>query len=64
VKDEEITEHAVEMSGGGMHVRWEGPEMEHIYPLEEWIENQQRHGGKVYRRKIVVVEGWTEVARS
>jgi hypothetical protein len=51
------------MSGGGMHVRNDDPEIERIYPLEQWIPAQQRDGGKIYRRKVVVVEDWTEVAR-
>jgi hypothetical protein len=58
---EPVTEHAVEMSGGGMHVRWDDPEMERIYPLAQWIPDQQRHGGHVWRRRIIVVEDWSEV---
>ncbi len=58
---EEITEHATEMSGGGMHVRWSDPMAEKIYPLDEWIPAQQQHGGKVYRRRIIVVEDWQQV---
>jgi hypothetical protein len=58
---EPVTEHAVEMSGGGMHVRWDDPEMERIYPLAQWIPAQQRHGGHVWRRRIIVVEDWSEV---
>ena len=57
----EITEHATMMSGGGMHVRIDLPEVEDIYPLAEWIEHNQRFGGKVYRRRIIVVEDWAEV---
>jgi hypothetical protein len=58
----EITEHAIQMSGGGMHVRCDEPEIEEIYPLAEWIPHQQRFGGKVYRRRIIVVEDWAEVS--
>ena len=53
----EITEYATMMSGGGMHVRWDDPEVERIYPLAEWIPL----GGKVYRRRVIVVEDWEEV---
>lgn len=60
MSDELIVEHAVEMSGGGMHVRWEGAEKE--YPLSQWIPAKRRCGGKVYRRKILVVEDWVEVS--
>lgn len=61
-----ITEHGERMSGGGFHVRAseaDVPGLEDIYPLEQWIRSQQRFGGKVYRRKIIVVEDWTEVPR-
>lgn len=54
-----VTEHAIGMSGGSMQVRPD--DIEHIYPLVEWIENHQRHGGKVFTRKIIVVEDWHEV---
>ncbi len=60
--DEAIVEHAIQMSGGGMHVRCDDPEIERIYPLAEWIGHQQRFGGKVYRRRIIVVEDWRQVA--
>lgn len=58
----EVTEYATQMSGGGFHVRNDEPEIEEIYPLAKWIPAQQRFGGKVYRRRIIVVEDWTEVA--
>ena len=57
--DKIVTEHAIEMSGGGMQVRWKGAER--VYPLKDWIPAQQRFGGRVYQRKIIVVEDWTEV---
>lgn len=56
-----VTEHAIRMSDGSMQVRNSDPELERIYPFERWVENQQRSGGTVYRRRIVVVEDWTEV---
>lgn len=60
----EVDEHAIMMSGGGMHVRSDDPHTEDVYPLEEWIPDVQRHGGKVYTRKIIVVENWHEVPAS
>jgi hypothetical protein len=60
---EPITEHAISMSGGSMQVRNDHPEIDRIYPLAEWIEATYRLGGKVYRRRIIVVEDWTEVPR-
>lgn len=61
VEENEVTEHAVQMSGGGMHVRSDDPEVEQAYPMDRWIPNQQRLGGKVYTRRIIVVEDWHEV---
>lgn len=61
---EPVVEHAVRMSGGDMQVRNGGAHIERIYPLAEWICGQQRFGGKVYRRTIVVVDDWAEVPRS
>lgn len=58
---EPIVEHAVMMSGGGMHVRNAHPAVERIFPLAEWM--SQRFGGKVYRRTVIVVEDWHEVQR-
>lgn len=60
---DEVIEHAVQMAGGGMHVRFDHPEIEEIFPLASWIKAQQRFNGKVYRRVITVVEDWEEVPR-
>ncbi len=59
---ERTTEHALKMSGGGMHVRPTG--LERVYPLGEWIVDAQRVGYQVYRRRIIVVDDWTEVPRA
>jgi len=56
---EPITEHALQMSGGGMHVRADG--LERVYPLDQWIADRQRQGAKVHRRSVLIVEDWTEV---
>lgn len=61
---EPVIEHALLMSGGSMQVRPDpDPEIEERYPLAEWIQNKQRHGGKVYTRTVIVVEDWREVPR-
>lgn len=62
IRPETVVEHAVLMSGGGMHVRYEDPEIERIYPLAQWIEHGHRFGGRVYRRTVIVVEDWEEVS--
>lgn len=58
-----IIEHAIMMSGGGMQVRNNADHVNQIFPLPDWIRSQQRFGGKVYTRKVIVVEDWTEVER-
>lgn len=59
--DEPVVEHALQMSGGSMQVRNDGAHIERVYPLAQWIPDQQRFGGKVYRRTVIVVEDWHEV---
>jgi hypothetical protein len=62
VMREVVTEHANLMSGGGCHVWNTEPYIEEIYPLALRIGHGQRFGGKVYRRRVIVVEDWAEVA--
>lgn len=59
-RDEIVTEYAQEYAGGAMlvHPGFEGVD---LVPLAEWIEIKRRFGGHVHRRKIIVVEDWTEV---
>lgn len=56
-----VVEHGLLMSGGGMHVRNDDPQVDRIYPLPLWVEHHQRFGGKVYRRTVIVIEDWREV---
>lgn len=44
-----------------MMVRPDGPEIELIYPLADWIAGERRMGARVYRRTVIVVEDWQEV---
>jgi hypothetical protein len=57
----EVTEYGLLMSGGGFHVRNTDPEIEQIYPVAQWIANEIRTRGRVYRRRVIVVEEWTEI---
>lgn len=57
-----VTEHAILMSGGSMQVFNNDPEIEDIH-LAARIRSHQRFGGKVYRRRVIVVDEWEEVAR-
>ena len=59
-RDAEVTEYATRMGSGEMRVRYSDPRIERIYPLALWIEHQQSER-KVYRRRVVVIEDWTEV---
>jgi hypothetical protein len=61
ISGEPVTEYGQVMSGGGYEIRWADPQIEEIYPTRDWIANQRRHGGHVYRRRIIVVEDWAEV---
>lgn len=56
-----ITEHAIKMPSGAMQVRNSEPLTEKVYPLADWIAHGQENGGKVYRRRIIVVDDWEEV---
>jgi hypothetical protein len=52
-------EYATETSGGSMHVQ--NVSDEDGYPLDQFLANSARIGRKVYRRRIAVIEKWTEV---
>ena len=56
------TEHAVMMSGGGMHVRCDDALVEKACPLEDWIDVQFESDRKVYQRTIIVLDDWQEVS--
>lgn len=58
-----VAEHAIGMAGGSMQIRPTYPEVERVYPLAEWIPDHQRGGGKVFKRRVIVVDDWTEVPR-
>lgn len=53
---EPVVEHAIEMSGGGMHIRNDDAEIDRIWPLADWIKSHQRFGGHVWRRTVRVIE--------
>lgn len=57
---EPVTEYGQQMSGGGFHVRVNDPAVDRVYPLSAWIEHRVREGN-CWRRRVVVVEDWTEV---
>jgi hypothetical protein len=59
--DDVVTEYGEELTSGGYQTWNTEPYIERIYPLAEKIEAVTRLRGKVYRRRIIVVEDWTEV---
>lgn len=61
--DERVTEHATWMASGAMQVRSSHPDIEFLYPLANWIKHETSHGTKIYRREIIVVSDWEEVAQ-
>lgn len=57
---EVVTEHGTSDYGSlGMTVLSE--QFEREYPLAEWLDHEIGKGRKVYRRKVIVIEDWTEV---
>ena len=59
--DGTVTEYGILMSGGGYQIRSTNPEVERIYPITEWVAGEKRHGGQVFRRRVIVVEEWAEL---
>lgn len=53
-------EYGVRMAGGEFRTLTTTPRLEEIYPLAERIVDARRDHGKVYRRRVIVVEDWTE----
>ncbi len=56
-----VEEHGHLMSGGGVNVWPDDPEILDIYPLAKRIEHGKKHGGRVLRRRIIVVDEWEEI---
>ena len=57
----EVTEYGLLMSGGGFHVRNGSPEVERVWPVQDWAAAEIRNGAHVYRRKVIVTVEWEEV---
>lgn len=60
--ERELLEYATAMTDGSRNVWPDDPELDAIYPLAKRVEHGQRNGGRVLRRRIVVIEDWSEVA--
>lgn len=56
-----VVEYGGLMSGGGVNVWPDDPELLDIYPLAKRIEHGKRHGGHVMRRRVIVIDDWEEL---
>jgi hypothetical protein len=56
----QVVEYATELPSGAMQVR--APDIERMYPIDAWIRHRARDNTRVYRRRILVLEDWEEVA--
>lgn len=52
------TEYGAEMTNGGMQTRPTDKFVQRLYPLSKWIEDKQERGGRVHKRKIIILESW------
>jgi hypothetical protein len=58
-----VMEYGEMLTSGGFQTWNTEPDILAIYPLAERIKNARRFNGKVYRRRIIVVDDWEEVKR-
>lgn len=63
-RGETVTEYGTRYTGGGVLV-WptDTPELVRIFPLADRIEAGQRNGGKVVRRRVIVVDDWVTLRK-
>jgi hypothetical protein len=59
----EVTEYAVRIAGGAMHVRPVDPVPQEDGTPAGWIAAHQAEGVPVYTRTVEVIEDWHEVPR-
>jgi hypothetical protein len=60
--DPEVIEEYGQLFGSGDVKLWDlSPELVEIYPMAKRIEYGKRHGGRVLRRRVIVVDEWEEV---
>lgn len=59
---EAVTEYA-QLDKNGVFLVWDvSPETEQRWPLARRIAAAREGGGIIFRRRVIVIEGWTEVA--
>lgn len=58
---ETVTEYA-QLDGNGVFLVWDtDPDSEARFPLAERIRAARSYGGRIFRRRVIVVEDWEEV---
>ena len=55
---EKKTEYGVQLKNGGFTIRSEDVWVQRMLPLSKWIEDEQRHGGRVHKREIIIAQTW------
>ena len=64
VTGEAVTEYA-QLDKNGVFLVWDvPPEGEQRWPLAKRIKAARKFGGIIFRRRVIVVEGWEEVTES
>jgi hypothetical protein len=61
MEGDELTEYALRRGDGTMDIR--SPALatpRRLYPVEHWAKNQRALGARVFYRKVVRVEDWSE----
>ena len=57
---EAVIEYA-QLDGNGVFLVWDvSPETEQRWPLARRIASARKGGGIIFRRRVIVVEGWEE----
>lgn len=59
-----VVEYAMRMVGGGVQTFPDSDEVEEVYPLGKRLFHHMQYGGKVYRRRYLLIEDWSEVDES
>lgn len=59
-----VVEYAMRMVGGGVQTFLDSNEVEEVYPLGKRLFHHMKYGGKVLRRRYLLIEDWTEVDES
>lgn len=56
-----VTEYALHMTSGAHQSLPDSFEVDQVYPIGKQIRHHMKFGGRVYKRRYLIVEDWTEV---